>query len=132
MEKAWDAVFISGAFVGQKRRFSVAELTHSHWKQVREAARTGSDFDYMTRSSSTARKAVAMDFTTLWCEAIANNNGGEFEAAWDLEGQAAVAEGHATKKRRGLDKHGAAAAEEQAAVAADDIQQSKFLGEEIY
>ena len=68
--KAWTATFVDGDHVGTTKRFAAEQLTKEHWKKMIELS--------MIDSRAHDRKTVSEQFATSWCQAIVDQNVGEF------------------------------------------------------
>ena len=116
--KAWHAKFVDGSLKGAEKYFAMQSITVHHWQKMKDTF-DGCD-GYFGRASSLQRKHAAKHLLTLWCEAIARDEGHAFEAEWLLEDDLPLFETPAKKRRtdRVADDDDADSFEEDAATAA--------------
>ena len=79
--KTWDAEFVAGVLAGTTRRFPVTGMSKDRWSKMRERSLLEDDLAW---DRGTDRKKGAKEFITTWCQAIARDEGNNFEEEWGL------------------------------------------------
>ena len=105
--KAWHATFVSGAFAGKTVRVDATHLDDDRWNKLRSMGHVG---QRRGGARGLAYKDAAKTFIDLWCNAIDDNAGDDFEREWCLRAcDAAVAETPVKRRRDCADEIGNAA-----------------------
>ena len=73
--KTWTATFIGGVHIGTSKRFAAHDLTETQRRKMIELCEIG---------KKSIPKNASERFITLWCQAIVEGKGGEFEKEWGL------------------------------------------------
>ena len=79
-DKALDAEFTAGPYMGTTRRVKATDLRR-HWGELRELHLSAG---YHHSNHSVQQKTVAKEVITHWCAAITRGEGVTFESRWGL------------------------------------------------
>ena len=85
-DKAWEAEFIAGTYMGTTRRIRLSDVDR-HWEELKDLHLSDG---YLHSNPLVQRKTVGKAFITEWCAAIARAEGGNFETRWRLQHNADV------------------------------------------
>ena len=80
-EKAWDAMFVTGAFQGFQRRVALADITRDLWDKMKSQSFVDV---YWVNATLAQRKLFAKTLITLWCDAITRGGEEAFKTEWGV------------------------------------------------
>ena len=80
---AWKAEFVSGEKCGTVRTLAMRDVSEKLWEKMVTSALPGAEGNF-SEASIVKRKQVSKELMELWCCALVERQGTEFEKKWGL------------------------------------------------